>query len=783
VPHSSKSWGLRVLGTLALAAVSCAAQQTTPAPADSQTPLPKGKILFERHEPPVSPDTDPAQVTPPTQDETPQTIPKSGVSSSSGRHPRTLKHRTNAPDDAAADTPPATSVEAPAETLSSSTSNAPEERATRITPRITAADRDDAAKITDAQRRSLAITSTDLDLHLNSHTGDAEVRAQLVVRNTGSQPLSVLPLRVSGALQWQSARIMVAGHGSTPIPVKQHNLADDLDHTGVAAEIALSLPSPLMAGESVSLDLYYVGSLSEADERLLALGAPPDRALRTDWDTVSDAFTGLRGLGNVLWYPVTTPPASLHSASAVPDAVEHVRAADASSRFHLRLAVEYAGFRPDSAFFCGQRFVFPAPAATADASDGGVAVAEWDRPVLGPRTPSLFIAQAAPRQEADGLLRVVTDNAETATALGAAVSRLRPMMSEWLGAAPLASVDIIDLPIPGATGFSDGTLFVAPLGTVSVSALAPALVQPLSAAWMPPDVSAAWLREGIPTFLQAVWSERSQGRAVALHGLAANAAALGSQAAAVVPPISSSSSKDAAEPQAVPALATCDDPACTRARSAYVFEMLRSMLGDSPLQQAISGWRQRRTAAGTSSQPGTPAAETADMKQMLQQVAGKRDLGWFFQSWIDAGHTLPDLTIVTVAPRRVERNAPVDYLPARKPVGGPIGPEPVPQVGDPTYEAEHKAITPGDRVAPAIGSWLVAVEVQNTGDAEAEVPVTVRAGDLTNTMPLRVPGHGRATIRVPFEADPQEVVVNDGSVPEARVTTHRRSISNLPPMR
>jgi hypothetical protein len=75
----------------------------------------------------------------------------------------------------------------------------------------------------------------------------------------------------------------------------------------------------------------------------------------------------------------------------------------------------------------------------------------------------------------------------------------------------------------------------------------------------------------------------------------------------------------------------------------------------------------------------------------------------------------------------------------------------------------------------------VAVEVQNSGGADAEVPVTVRSGSLTNTLPLHVPAHGRATIRVPFEADPQEVLVNDGSVPESRTAQHRRTITNLPP--
>ena len=74
---------------------------------------------------------------------------------------------------------------------------------------------------------------------------------------------------------------------------------------------------------------------------------------------------------------------------------------------------------------------------------------------------------------------------------------------------------------------------------------------------------------------------------------------------------------------------------------------------------------------------------------------------------------------------------------------------------------------------------MVAVEVQNTGAADAEVPVTVRAGGLVNTLPLKVPAHGRATVRIPFEAEPEEVEVNDGSVPEQIALKHRRSLHGL----
>ena len=796
-PHPFRMWGTRVLAALALAAVACTAQQT--APVDPQAPPPKGKVLFERHEPAASPDdapTDPAQTTPPAaaSPAAPQPPEKPGVSSSS-RHPRTLKRRTDAPADPAADAAPTVVTEAPAATVSSSSVMVD-------AIAITAADRAATAQVTAGERSAPQIARTSLDLHLKAHTGETEARAQLVVFNTGAMPMTRLPLRISGALQWESARL-----AGTAVALEQHHIADDLDHTGVSTELLLALPAPVAPGETVSLDLYYGGTLAASAARLTAMGAPAAQGEVLDWDAVTDTFTGLRGLGDVLWYPVSTPPASLRDADAIPKAVADSRSANAGNSFRLSLTLEYTGTRPDAAFFCGERAVLrplgdgaPAGPSRDNPAEGtGAVTAAWTRPTLGPHTPSLFVAQAAPHVVASSLLRVVTDRDDTAAALGEAAARLRPMMADWLGAAPLAPLDVMDLPVPGATGFSDGRLLVVPLGTTSAAALSPTLVPPLAAAWLPLDLDAAWLREGIPAFLQAVSIERSDGRSVALGYLAASAAKLRSEAAAPHQTVSLpySSSQETPSAQTAEPLATCNDPACARAQAAYVFEMLRGTLGDSALQQAISGWRVKQASEPPAASLGSgdaptaaanatatqAAAETKAMEDLLQQVAGKRDLGWFFRSWIDAGHSLPDLSIVTVAPRRVERNAPVDYLPQRKPVGGPIGSEPVPQVGDPTYEAERKPIAPGDRIAPAIGSWLVAVEVQNTGETEVEVPVTVRSGSLTNTLPLRVPAHGRATVRVPFEADPQEVLVNDGSVPEARTTIHRRTLTNLPPLR
>ena len=728
-------------------------------------------MLFERHEPVVTDEAAPSPATP-----DPETLPanptgKAGVSSSSKRSRTTLHRHDDQPGEVSVPGSTGDAVPAapagPSEPFSSSAAD--EIAAGPIV--VTAQDHEAANHVAAAERSSIAATAVNLDLHLNAHTGEAEARAQLTVRNTGVAPLQRVPLRISGALRWESARI--AGAASS-LPLEQHHLADDLDHTGVSTEVAITLQQPLAPGASVALDLYYGGTLGASAQRLLALGAPASRAALTDWDTVTDTFTGLRGLGEVLWYPVAGTPALLRDGSAVTDAVEQSRLRDAVGSFRLRLTLAYEGLRPDAAFFCGERKPLqPLAADTNQTSDSGAVVAEWTRSPLGPHTPSLFVASGAPA--GTGTVRVMTAYPAASAAVEQAAARVRPMLAEWLGAAPERPLQVLDLPIPGAAAFADGPLLVVPLATQSnPAALASSLVQPLANAWLPDGIAAPWLRDGLPAFLQAVWAERTVGRAAALANLAATDASL--RARSEPAPAAYSSSVEAPAAQSV--LATCTDASCTRGKAAYVFEMLRDMLGDAALQQAISGWRVQ--AEGTHR---TAADETLAMEKLLQRTAGAKDLGWFFKSWIDAGRALPDLAIVTVAPRRVERSAPVNYLPqARTPVAGPIGAEPVPQQDD-RHAGEQATAASSGGSAPTPGSWLVAVEVQNNGGTDVEVPVTVRNGSLTNTLPLRIAAGSRATIRVPFEAEPEEVLVNDGSVPEAHTTQHRRSIRNLPPSR
>jgi hypothetical protein len=67
---------------------------------------------------------------------------------------------------------------------------------------------------------------------------------------------------------------------------------------------------------------------------------------------------------------------------------------------------------------------------------------------------------------------------------------------------------------------------------------------------------------------------------------------------------------------------------------------------------------------------------------------------------------------------------------------------------------------------------MVTVEIENLGDAGAEVPFRLRNSDGDISKRLEVRARSKASIRVESPTVPNEVVVNDGSVPESNMTNN-----------
>jgi Peptidase family M1 domain len=566
--------------------------------------------------------------------------------------------------------------------------------------------------VTDVERASLTFTAYDLDVHLAPAQSHLAVHAGFTVRNSGKEPLTRLIIQVSSSLHWESFAMRSSGRVS-PLSFTQQTIDTDADHTGKATEAIVALSQPLEPGATVDLTGFYSGEVAQSAERLERIGAPLDQAARADWDRISPEWTGLRGFGNVLWYPTVAPPVFLGDGARLFQSVGQTKLQQATATVHLRLTVEYIGDAPDAAFFCGRREQLKSLSENQSlpvAESPGVATAEFSERPLGFRTPSLFVTDRAGTVTNDSLISAVTDHYDALPGYGAAADKVRPMLAEWLGTGPLSVLTILD---HDGQPFEDDALLVVPMRASPPDTLAPALAHSLSHAWF--RSSHVWLDEGVAQFIGLQWMEQSLGREVAVAHLEEEAKAL-----ALVEPAPAKSA-GAAEEQGQ-SLIKASDEVYYRTKAAAVLGMLRSIVGDDALRRTFQFYREDKMDS-----------DPKEFQRVLERTS-RRELAWFFDDWVYRDRGLPDLSIASVTPRAI------------------------------------------DQIGNKGAGWLVAVEVQNDGGAVAEVPVTVRSGTLTATQRLRIPGHSSASTRIVFEGTPAEVLVNDGTVPEVQSSVHTMQI-------
>jgi hypothetical protein len=486
----------------------------------------------------------------------------------------------------------------------------------------------------------------------------------------------------------------------------------DADHTGKATEAVVSLPQPLEPGRSAELTGFYSGEVSHSAERLERIGAPSDQAARADWDRISPEGTALRGFGNVLWYPTAAAPVFLGDGAKLFQSVGLTKLQQAAATVRLRLTVEYVGDAPDAAFFCGRR-----EQLKAVSENQSLPVAE---------SPGVATAEFSDRPlgfRTPSLF--VTDRAATVTndSLISAVTDHYDALPSYDTAAEKVRPLLVEWLGPGPLSvlsiidhngqpFEDDALLVAPMRASAPDTLAPTLAHSLAHAWF--RSSHVWLDEGVAQFLSLQWMEQSLGREAAVAHLQEEAKAL-----ALVEPPPAKSANAITEGQS---LIQASDEVYYRTKAAAVLEMLRSIVGDDALRRALQLYREDKMDS-----------DPKEFQRVLER-SSRREVGWFFDDWVYRDRGLPDLSIANVTPRAIE------------------------QIG-------NKG-----------SGWLVAVEVRNDGGAVAEVPVTVRSGTLTATQRLRIPGRSSASTRIVFEGTPEEVLVNDGTVPEVESSMHTKRI-------
>jgi hypothetical protein len=149
-----------------------------------------------------------------------------------------------------------------------------------------------------------------------------------------------------------------------------------------------------------------------------------------------------------------------------------------------------------------------------------------------------------------------------------------------------------------------------------------------------------------------------------------------------------------------------------RSKAMYVWWMLRDMVGQPALKKALAAYRPEQDKE-PSYMPRLIAAQT------------QRDLEWFFDDWVYRDRGLPDFKVESAFSRKI-----------------------------------------------MTGSFMLTITLDNLGTGGAEVPVIVKFAGGEIMRRLEVHAKNKAVIRVEVPAAPQEIVVNDGSVPESNMTNN-----------
>jgi hypothetical protein len=538
-------------------------------------------------------------------------------------------------------------------------------------------------------REAFTITKYDLDVRLEPEQQRLGARGKITLRNDSAQPQKVVALQISSSLNWRAIRA-----SDKALQFVSQPFTSDIDHTGALSEAIVTLPAEVKPKNTIELEIGYEGVIPLDATRLARVGVPDAIARHTSWDHIGASFTAVRGAGYVAWYPITSESADFSEGNSLFEVTDRLKAREAGTEFRVSFQSAQRSDEVPPTLLCSAE-----GSGSVEFGRNQASLANCSWKTLGVITPILVIANYRTQSKPPLNLFSLPDHEAGAKTYADALDPAEKFVTEWFGkpGAPIAIADFAD---PHASPFESGTLLMASMEDADTKLAGINLVHELVHSALPSE--RPWVYEGLAHFAEATYREQQGGRSAALD-------LLGSHRAAFLDgekDVPGGSGKDIG-----PALATTFDEVYYRTKAAYVWWMLRDMIGDEALKAAIAKYR---------------AADDKDPKyvQGLVEAASKRDLGWFFDDWVYHDRGLPALRVLAVHPWE-----------DGKPGGGKRAP-------------------------------MVTVTLENSGNVGAEVPFTVRCAGSEISKRLEVRAKGTATIRVELAEAPIEVVVNDGSVPE-----------------
>jgi hypothetical protein len=444
-------------------------------------------------------------------------------------------------------------------------------------------------------RGAFTITNWDLTARIGTRDESLSVRGHIALRNDSPQPQREMTLQISSSLKWASIR--QDGH---PLRFTSRPLRSDIDHTGYVHEALITLPAPVASGSSTEVDVGYSGTVSLDTTRLAQLGMPLAVRAGTDYDRITPTFTCLRGIGHVIWFPVSIEPAVMGDANRVFELTGAWQVRHSLSSMKLRVTGDTA-----ATLFSNSE---SAPQTMGEAE----AMLDW--PHIGIAGPVLVAGNYKTTGAASLSLAYFPAAADAAADYARAITETQPTLT----GNQHRRVTLVDLPETNDATFDGDGILLLPLKTIDTKFLQLTLAYEFAHAtlWSP----RAWIYEGAAHFAQALMRERQDRRAAAIDFMQQR-----------LPPLALA---DSGSPESVKSnsLINSSNEVFYRTKAMYVWWMLREIVGERALLDALQQY--------------DPAAdrESSYMQRLLEKTSHK-DLEWFFDSWVYQDRGLPEFTI------------------------------------------------------------------------------------------------------------------------------------------
>jgi hypothetical protein len=551
-------------------------------------------------------------------------------------------------------------------------------------------------------REAFTFTKYDMNVRLEPAQQRMGVRGTIVLRNDSATAQTNAVLQISSSMDWRAIRI----HGR-PVEFVSQPYTSDIDHTGALSEAIVSLPQAVPPHGTVELEIAYEGTIPLDATRLVRIGVPKDQAQQSDWDQISDSFTAVRGIGYVAWYPIATEAASLSDANDLFDTIARWKEREEQAEMHIRLS--YSGESTPPTIFCNGN------AAGGTAQEAGQAECSY-----APLRMSVPLFVMGDFDELDrpevSVFYLPADKAD-AESFANAAEKTVPFIRSWFVSGQDKAAKIpgharfIELSDATIAPYENGSVLLTPLkGMDPKLAQVVAVHQLTHAAFYSPR---PWIYEGLAHFAQAAYREQEDGRQAALD-------LLGIHLSAVADAEKAAAENTRPNAAAANSLINTSLEEFYRSKAAYVWWMLRDMVGESALKKALQAYRPEKDIS--------PA-----YMQHLIEAESHRDLEWFFDDWVYRDRGLPDFRVDSIYSRPLLKEG-----------------------------------------------YLLTVTVDNSGGAAAEVPVRAQMAEGDASKRLLVPAKGKASIRIEIPELPQEVIVNDGSVPESDTSNDTYRVKAVP---